>query len=137
MLLGPKTERQILEGLERASAAERARPRRGLLLNRAWALLEPLADALGGVVAGDPRRFRETSERLVIVSSDNNALDRFETLPEIVAVVERGESRVVGLTVEGTPVQLVVAEPGRFGTELLRATGSKRYVDATRATPAE
>jgi DNA polymerase (family X) len=130
--IGPKTERRILEALERASAP---RPRQGLLLPRAWELLEPMAEALGGEVAGDPRRWRETSERLAIVSSDNNALDRFETLPEIVAVVERGERRVAGLTVEGVPVELVRAEPGRFGTELLRATGSERYVDALEPLP--
>jgi DNA polymerase (family X) len=131
--IGPKTEVRILEALERSSAGPR--PRQGLVLTRAWELLEPMSQALGGEVAGDPRRWRETSERLVIVSSDNNALDRFETLPEIVAVAERGEHRVVGLTVEGIPVELVVAEPGRFGTELLRATGSERYVGALEPLP--
>ncbi len=89
-----------------------------------------MAEALGGEVAGDPRRWRETSDRLSIVSSDNNALDRFETLPEIVAVVERGEHRALGVTGDGVPVELVVAEPGRFGTELVRATGSEEYVAA-------
>jgi DNA polymerase (family 10) len=57
-------------------------------------------------------------------------LDAFERLPEIVAVLEREARRAVGVTVEGVPVQLVVAEPARFGTELLRATGAPAYVDA-------
>jgi DNA polymerase (family 10) len=33
------------------------------------------------------------------------------------------------------PVELVVAEPGRLGTELLRATGSREYVEALEPLP--
>ena len=83
-------------------------------------------------MAGDPRRWRDTSERLAIVTSDNNALDRFQQLPQIVAVVDDS----VGVTVEGVPVELVVASRERFGTELLRATGSEAYVAALEPLPA-
>jgi DNA polymerase (family X) len=55
-------------------------------------------------------------------------LDRFETLPAIVSVLERSERHAIGVTVEGVPVELVVAEPTRFGTELLIATGTRAYV---------
>jgi DNA polymerase (family X) len=127
--IGPKREGAILAALERE---ELPRPRRGLLLNRARDLIEPLAEAVGGVVAGDPRRWRDTSERLAIVTSDNNALDRFQQLPQIVAVVDD----TVGVTVEGVPVQLVVAPREHFGTELLRATGSEAYVGALEPLPA-
>jgi DNA polymerase (family 10) len=127
--IGAKREAAILAALERE---ERPRPRRGLLLNRARALVEPMAAALGGVAAGDPRRWRDLSELFAIVSSDNNALDRFRDLPEIVAVVDE----TVGVTVEGIPVELVVASPDRFGTELLRATGSEAYVAALEPLPA-
>jgi DNA polymerase (family 10) len=126
--IGPKTEAKLVAALER----EEPRPQRGLLLNRARALVEPVADALGGVVAGDPRRWRDTSERLAIVTSDNNALDRFRDLPQIVAVVDG----TVGVTVEGVPLELVIAPPERFGTELLRATGSEAYVAALEPLPA-
>jgi DNA polymerase (family 10) len=126
--VGPKTEAKLLAALAR----EEPRPRRGLLLNRAWALVEPVAEALGGAVAGDPRRWRETSERLAIVSFDNNALDHFRELPQIVAVVDDS----VGVTVEGVPLELVVAPRERFGTELLRATGSEAYVAALEPLPA-
>jgi DNA polymerase (family X) len=126
--IGAKREAAILAALERE---ERPRPRRGLLLNRARALLEPMADALAGVAAGDPRRWRDLSEHLAIVSSDNNALDHFRELPEIVAVVDE----TVGVTVEGVPVELVVASHARFGTELLRATGSEAYVAALEPLP--
>ena len=130
--IGPDTERRILEALERETDARAPRP---LLLHRALALLETLAAALGGEVAGDPRRFRDASERLAIVSGDNKALERFGELPQIVAVVERGERRALGVTVEGVPVELVVAARGRFGTELLRATGSEAYVKELEPLP--
>ena len=51
--IGPKTEAKLLAALARG---ERPRPRRGLLLNQARTLVEGIADALEGEVAGDPRR---------------------------------------------------------------------------------
>jgi DNA polymerase (family 10) len=130
--IGPKTEARLLAALEQEA---RPRPRRALLLNRSRPLLDGIAAGVGGVMAGDPRRWRETSEHLAIVSSDNDALERFEHLPQIVAVVERADDRAVGVTVEGVPVELVVAPPARFGTELTRATGSSAYVAALEPLP--
>lgn len=63
-------------------------------------------------------------------------LDAFVGLPAIVSLVERRSRRAVGVTVEGVSVKLVVADPRRFGTELLRATGSRTYVDALEPLPA-
>jgi DNA polymerase (family 10) len=62
-------------------------------------------------------------------------LERYVGLPQIVAVVERSERRAVGVTVEGVPVELVVAEPESFGTALVRATGSREYVEALEPLP--
>jgi DNA polymerase (family X) len=134
--IGPQTERKLLEAL-RASA--RPRPPRGLLINRAWALSEAVADAFGAEVAGDPRRFKDSSERLAVVACADGPkplLDEFERLPQIVAVLERREDRATGVTVEGIPVELVVAPRTQFGTELLRATGSEAYVTALEPLPA-
>ena len=39
------------------------------------------------------------------------------------------------MTVEGVSVELVVAKPTTFGSELLRATGSRAYVDALEPIP--
>ena len=61
---------------------------------------------------------------------------RSRSLPAIVSVLERSERRSYGVTVEGVPVELVVAEPARFGTELVRATGSPEYVAALEPLPA-
>ena len=133
--IGPTTEAKIRAALERPPAA----PRRGLLLNRAWELVGGIAVALAGEAAGDPRRWRDASERLaVVVASTRPAevIERFHGLPEIVALVERDERRAIGVTVDGIPVELVVAPPQRFGTELLRATGASRYVEALGELPA-
>jgi DNA polymerase (family 10) len=124
--VGKKTESTIL-----AALAEPPRARRGLTLNRARPLVQAIADALDGHMAGDPRRYRELSFDLAVVcAADDPApvLDSFTRLPLIVAIVEREERCAVGVTVEGVPIELTVASPHRFGTELLRATGSPEYV---------
>ena len=110
----------------------------GMLLNRALALEAGLAEALGGVPPGDPRRMRDASEHFAVVCATerpDEALDRFEALGQVVSIVERGERRVVGVTVEGVPVEVVTADPARFGTELVRATGSGQVRRGARAAP--
>jgi DNA polymerase (family 10) len=126
--IGPKTEALLLEALAREAEP---RPRRGLLLNRAWQLVGGIAAALDGEVAGDVRRWRDSCELLAVVCSAPDpipVLARFAALPQVVALVEEGERRAVGVTVEGVPVELVVTEPERLGTALVRATGSTAYV---------
>jgi DNA polymerase (family X) len=133
--VGPATEAKLLAALAREGEP---RPPRGMLLHRARRLLAEIAEPLGGTPAGDPRRYRDSSERLaVIVAADDPvpALDAFESLPQIVAVLDRSERRSHGVTVEGTPVELVVAPPERFGTELVRATGSPEYVAGLEPLP--
>ncbi|HEV2590895.1 MAG TPA: PHP domain-containing protein [Gaiellaceae bacterium] len=133
--IGPSTEAKIRAALARP----RPVPRRALTLNRAWALADAVARPLGGEVAGDPRRWHDSSEQLAVVVAATEAapvLDRFAALPEIVSVVERSDDRAVGVTIEGVPVELVVASPDRFGTELMRATGSAEYVGALGDLPA-
>src|SRR5256885_997224 len=80
-------------------------------------LVASIASARDGGAAGDPRRWRDSCERLAVVCAAADpapVLARFETLPQIVAVLGRR-----GLTVEGVAVDLVVAAPERFGTELV------------------
>jgi DNA polymerase (family 10) len=128
--VGPKLEARVIEALAR----EHDTPR-GLLLDRARALVGGIADALGGEPAGDPRRWRDACERLAVVCAAADpapVLARFAALPQIVAVIDSGR----GLTVEGVPIDLVVAPPERFGTALVRATGSAEYVAALEPLPA-
>ena len=133
--VGPATEQKLLERLD----AERARPARGLTLDRARALVEPIAAALGGTVAGDPRRWADLSFDLSVVVPTlrpEETIDAFARLPQIVTTVDRSPVGAVGLTVEGVLVALHVTGLERFGTELLLRTGSPAYVDALGDLPA-
>ncbi|HEX3832430.1 MAG TPA: PHP domain-containing protein [Solirubrobacteraceae bacterium] len=133
--IGPKTEARLLEALAREGEP---RPQRGLLLNRGWELVGSIANALDGEAAGDVRRWCDSCERLAVVcaaADPESVLARFAALPQIVGLIERGERRAVGVTVDGVPVELVAAEPDRFGAALLRATGSPSYVAALEPLP--
>jgi DNA polymerase (family 10) len=131
--IGPATEAQI-----RAALDAGPRVRRGLTITRSRAQAGSIASALGGEVAGAARRFCELSHELSVVCCSADAagvLARFAALPTIVTLLERDDRSAVGLTVEGLPIRLVVAQPQVFGTELFRATGSTEYVDALEPLP--
>ena len=132
--VGSKTE-------ERITAARRpgSRPQRGLTLDRSRSASIEIAEALGGEIAGTPRRFCELTHELRIVSSSEHpdeVIERFAHLPTIVLLLERDARRAVGLTIDGVPVTLTVADPQLFGTELFRETGVTRVRSATRASAA-
>jgi DNA polymerase (family X) len=127
--VGARTEAKIREALE----TEQPSPARPLLLNRARALTERIAEALGGIACGDARRWRDSSTRLaVVVVTDRPGEIRaqFAELAEIVLV-----ENDVGLTLEGTPVELVLASAESLGTALVRATGSAEYVQTLEPLP--
>ena len=131
--VGAATESKIRAALERERAAPRA-----LTVNRSRALSAAIASALGGEVAGAARRFSEVAHELAVVVASDDAdrvVARFASLPTIVTVLERSGRHAVGLTLDGVPVTLVVAEPEAFGTELLRATGSPEYVGSLEPLP--
>jgi DNA polymerase (family 10) len=133
--IGPQTEAKLLAALEREGES---RPPRGLLLHRARRLVAEIAEPLGATPAGDPRRYRDVNEYLAVVVASEEpgpVLDAFESLPLVVSVLDRAERRAYGVTVEGVPVEIVAAPPARFGTELVRATGSREYVAALEPLP--
>jgi DNA polymerase (family 10) len=128
--IGPKTEARIRAALARAPAREQ----RGLVITRARALTEQVAAALGGIAAGDPRRWLDESRRLaVVVASDDpeQVQARFAALPEIVSVLEPG----VGVTADGVVVEVAVAPAAALGTALVRATGPEGYVAGLEPLP--
>ena len=134
--VGPKLEAQVRDALARE--AEATVSPRALLLDQARALVGEIAAALDGSIAGDPRRWRDSCERLAVVcaaAEPSATLARFASLPQIVAMIEQEERRAVGLTVEGIPVELVVAAPERYGTALLRATGAPDFVAGLEPLP--
>jgi DNA polymerase (family 10) len=133
--VGPKMEARLLEALARE---DEPRARQGLLLNRAWELVGGIAAAMEGEPAGDVRRWRHSCEWLAVVCASQDPeplVERFAGLPRIVTVLERAARRAVGVTVDGVPVELVVAGPDRFGTALIRATGSPGYVAGLEPLP--
>ncbi len=133
--IGPKTEARLLDALARE---DEPRPRRALLLNRAWDLVGGIAAALGGEPAGDVRRWRDACEQLAVVcvaTDPEPVLRRFAELPQVVAMVEQHERRAVGVSLDGVPIEIVAAEPRAFGTALVRATGSTAYVEALEPLP--
>lgn len=124
--VGPATEARIRASLDRPLRASQ-----GLTLARSLPLSRSFADALDGVVAGAPRRFAELAYEIVVVCAAKQprpTIEQFARLPGVVSVLERSPRRAVGVTLEGVPVVLVVAEPSRFGTELVRATGAEEFV---------
>ena len=121
--IGSKTEERILAALERGVAA----PTRPVLLHRARALVEAIAGGVGGVAAGDPRRWKDACTWLAVASPGGE----LDSVPEIVAMVAPN----VGVTVEGIPVELHVASAEAFGTALVRATGSPEWVAALEPLP--
>jgi DNA polymerase (family X) len=132
--IGPVTERVILERL----GAETGQPRRGLLLPAARDLVDGIAAALGGEMAGDPRRWADLSFDLAVVvpaARPAEVLDAFGRLPQIVTIVDQTDRSAVGVTIEGLPVALSIPEPTGFGTELVRRTGAAAYVDALEPLP--
>jgi DNA polymerase (family 10) len=129
--VGPATEAKVLAALSQ----EPQPARRSLTRNRALALAGAIAGPLDAALAGELRRGCELVNRLVLVSTDTDALERFVSQPEVVALLERDERHAVGVTVEGIPVELVYAQPARLGTELVRATGSEAYVAALEPLP--
>jgi DNA polymerase (family X) len=132
--VGPATEAKLLERLRRGPE----RPRRGLTVNRSRPLVEEIANALGGELAGDPRRWADLSFDLAVVvptTDPASVVDAFTMLPQIVTLLERDERRAVGVTVEGVPVVLHLTARGTLGTELVRRTGSQAYVEALEPLP--
>jgi DNA polymerase (family X) len=135
--IGAKTEARLLDALAREAQPS---PPRGLLLHRARELVGGIAAALGGEAGGDVRRWRDDCHDLTVVCAAHDpapALAAFAELPQIVAVLGQAERRSAGVTIEGVAVQLRVAEPASFGSELLRATGSAAYVAALEPIPPE
>ncbi len=115
----PGSARRPRRCCSRRSRARRAATPAGTAARpRAGSSSAAIAAALGGEAAGDVRRWRDACERLAVVcaaADPDPVLARFAALPQIVALIERGERRAVGVTVEGVPVELVAAEPGGSG----------------------
>ena len=131
--IGPKTAAKLRDALARE---EEPRARRGLLAEpgtrarrdaraRARRRRSGRSAALGRRV--EPLRGRLARRR--------RRSTRFVTLPQIVSVVERGDERALGVTVDGVPVELVVAPPEPLRHRARPRDGDGAFVESLGALP--
>ncbi len=130
--MGEKSEAQILVGLESLSRRSGRIP-----LGRAFPLAQEIIAALtkipgvtGASPAGSLRRMRPTVGDLdILVSARQSApvMEAFTTLPGVVRVLGKGETKASIEFGDGLRAQLWVHPPEKFGTALQYATGSKDH----------
>jgi DNA polymerase (family 10) len=130
--IGEKTCENILKGIALWKAG-----RTRTMLSSARAVASRLVAVLvahGGVerieVAGSLRRMRETVRDIdILVTSREPArvVDTLVSLPSVVDVLARGDTRASVRHQDGLPVDLRVVEPAAFGAALQYFTGSKEH----------
>ena len=138
--LGPKTEENVLTGIE---LAKRSMGR--TLLGDALPIADEICETLrhvirttreGGQVeaAGSLRRMKETVGDIDIVASTSvpsKLLDQFTQLPGIRKVLEKGETKS-SVLLEGLQIDLRVVATESFGSAMMYFTGSKDHNIALR-----
>lgn len=135
--LGPRVEKTVTEGLAQLAAGAGR-----FSIGVAWPLGALLAELLGAAagcpvgVAGSARRMRESVGDLNLLAASAEparVLAAFAALPPVVRVLERGEATAAAELDRGLVARLAVVAPERYGTELVRHTGSAAHLDALRA----
>ncbi len=127
-----KTCENILKGIAIWRAG-----RTRVLLPKARAVAEHVAEALrahGGVerleVAGSLRRMRETVKDvdILVTSTDpKRVIDTLTSLPSVIEVIARGDTKASVRHQDGLQVDLRVVEPEAFGSALQYFTGSQSH----------
>ena len=130
--MGEKSETQILAGIDSLSRRSGRIP-----LGRAYPLAQQIIATLKqipGVSAAEPagslRRMRSTVgdlDILVAARESGPVMDAFTTLPGVVRVHGKGETKASIEFGDGVRAQLWVHSPEKFGTALQYATGSKDH----------
>ncbi len=130
--MGEKSEAQILTGIESLARRSGRIP-----LGRGFPLAMEIAAALKkvpGVIAVEPagslRRMRATVgdlDILVAARDSGPVMEAFTTLPGVVRVQGKGETKSSIEFGDGVRAQVWVHPPERFGTALQYATGSKDH----------
>jgi DNA polymerase (family 10) len=127
-----KTCRNILDGIARWKAG-----RTRMLLSTARGIARRVADVLqahGGVdrveIAGSARRMRETVKDIDILATSRQpeqVLQVFTTMPAVLEVLARGDTKASVRHQDGIDIDLRVVEPDAFGAALQYFTGSKDH----------
>lgn len=129
---GPKTEQNILHGIEMTRSAGGR-----VLLNVATEVAQDIVAALTAVAgcrrcecAGSLRRGRETVgdvDVLVAAHDSGPFMKAFTELPYAAEVIARGEKKTSIRTTKGLQVDLRVVPPDSWGAALQYFTGSKAH----------
>jgi DNA polymerase (family 10) len=132
-----KTCENILKGIERWKAGQ-ART----LVSTARGIARQVVEVLtahGGVdrieIAGSLRRMRETVKDIdILVTSREPArvIQTFTSMPSVVDIVARGDTKASVRHQDGLPIDLRVVHPDSFGAALQYFTGSKDHNVRTR-----
>jgi DNA polymerase (family X) len=130
--MGEKSEIQIISGIESLGRRSGRIP-----LGRAWPLAQKILALLKqveGVTAAEPagslRRMRSTVgdlDILVAAKDSGPVMEAFTTLPGVLRVLGKGETKSSVEFTDGVRAQLWVHPPEEFGTALVYATGSKDH----------
>ena len=130
--MGAKSETQIITGIESLARRSGRIP-----LGRAFPLAQEIIAALKKVPgvadaspAGSLRRMRSTVGDLdILVAARESApvMEAFTTLPGVIRVLGKGETKASIEFGDGVRAQLWVHPPEKFGTALQYATGSKDH----------
>src|SRR5215471_1008026 len=137
--LGVKSEEKFLAALATPKAAEG--PQRALLgttLPKLHAIAEELSANPAAVkvsIAGSARRFRETVRDLDLIATATDApslLEAFCTMPWVVEVAARGDTKATVVGQDGLRFDLRVVPPECYGNLLQHFTGSKDHNVALR-----
>jgi DNA polymerase (family 10) len=133
---GPKTEQNILEGVEFARQSGQRQ-----LLGDAHPLAESIVAHFGGVeaverceTAGSLRRWKPTIGDVDVLAAGEDAeavVDAFRDWEDADELIEAGTSKA-SVRAKGTRVDLRVVAPGEFGAALQYFTGSKDHNIALR-----
>lgn len=133
---GPKTIENLKTSIRRMAEMSARLPIPNALF-QAGKLRIALADGDTRVeIAGSLRRGADTVGNLNLVAGTNAAtvvLDRFEKLPGVLAVLERGEDFALAKVHPGLEVEVICTPPERFGSTLFFRTGSRPHVEAAQA----
>jgi DNA polymerase (family X) len=141
--LGPKFEAGVLESLRRVSEDPDAHSAPRLLLPKALALGQALADGLtdiGGpgtkvMIAGSARRMADSVKDIDLIAVTRKPVTLAKglaSLPEIEAVSSAGRAGARGRSHSGASVDLRIAKPAQLGNLLQHFTGSGKHNAALR-----
>ena len=130
--MGEKSEARIIAGIEALARRTTRTP-----LAKAWPFAQELLKrllAVPGVVtveaAGSLRRMRATVGDLDLLAAASNSravMDTFVSLPQVLNIASRGETKASVEFDNHLRAQLWVHPPERYGTALAYATGSKEH----------